>query len=202
AMVDLLAEMLKSGIIDVTGKFNKKIKDLKIRVVDEILELVVAPKEKSGTNEDIIFSQTDVRQIILAKAAMRTGIDILLKNYGLKIENVEKLFIAGAFGNYIDKENSRIIGMFPEIDLNKVLYVGNAAGTGARMCLVSKNAKKIVEEISKRVTYVELGADKDFQNNFLNANFLPFADLEKQPKISKMLKELGHFPEKLPHIFK
>ncbi|NVM01698.1 MAG: DUF4445 domain-containing protein [Candidatus Helarchaeota archaeon] len=202
AMVDLLAEMLKSGIIDVTGKFNKKFKDPKIRAVDQILELIVAPKEESGIDEDIIFSQTDVRQIILAKAAMRTGIEILLKNYGLKIENVEKLFIAGAFGNYIDKVNARIIGMFPEIDLNKVIYVGNAAGTGARMCLVSKNAKKIVEEISKKVTYVELGADKDFQNNFLNANFLPHSDLEKQPEISKMLKEHGNFPERLPHVFK
>ncbi|MFX0138887.1 MAG: ASKHA domain-containing protein, partial [Candidatus Hodarchaeota archaeon] len=202
AMVDLLAEMLKSSIIDVTGKFNKKIKDPKIRAVDQILELIVAPKEKSGTDEDIIFSQTDVRQIILAKAAMRTGIEILLKNYGLKIEEVEKLFIAGAFGNYIDKGNARIIGMYPEIDLNKVIYVGNAAGTGARMCLVSKNAKKIVEEISKMVIYVELGADKEFQNNFLNANFLPHSDLEKQPEISKMLKKLGNFPEKLPHVFK
>ncbi len=202
AMVDLLAEMLKSGIIDVTGKFNKKIEDPKIRAVDQILELVIVPEKENGTDEDIIFSQTDVRQIILAKAAMRSGIEILLKNYGLKIEDVDKLFIAGAFGNFIDKENARIIGMYPEIDLKKVTYVGNAAGTGARMCLVSKNAKKIVEEISKKVIYVELGADKDFQNTFLNANFLPYSDLEKQPEISKLLKECGNFPERPPHIFK
>jgi len=194
--------MLKSSIINVRGAFNKNIKDPKIRVTDEIKALIIVPKEQSVTKEDITFSQTDIRQIILAKAAMRTGIEILLKNYGLKRKDIEKLFIAGAFGNYINKENARIIGMYPEIDLNKVIYVGNAAGTGARMCLVSKNAKKMVEEISRKITYVELAADKDFQNNFLNANFLPHAELEKHPEISKILRESGNYPDKPLHIFK
>ncbi|MHA1379362.1 MAG: ASKHA domain-containing protein [Candidatus Helarchaeota archaeon] len=202
AMVDLLAKMLESSIINVRGAFNKKLKDPKIRVnKEDIFEFVIVPKHDSGINEDITFSQADVRQIILAKAAMRAGIEILLQKYGLTKDDIRKFYIAGAFGNYIDKENARFIGMYPEIDLDIVDSVGNAAGTGARMCIVSKTAKKIVEEISKKVIYVELGAEKDFQNAFLNANYLPHADLDKHPEISKRLKELGNFPDRLPHIF-
>ncbi len=202
AMVDLLASMLESSIINVRGAFNKNAKLQGVRVNDDgMMELLVVPKKEAAIQDDITFSQADVRQIILAKAAMRTGIEILLKKYPINKNEIENLFIAGAFGNYIDKKNARFIGIFPEINLNKVTYVGNAAGTGARMCLVSKEAKKIVEEISKKVIYVELGAEKEFQNAFLNANYLPHADLEKHPEISKRLKELGNFPEKLPHIF-
>ena len=179
-----------------------KLETSRIRANEEdIFELVVVPKGESEVQDDIIFSQADVRQIILAKAAMRAGIEILLKKYNIEKGNIQHLFIAGAFGNYIDKLNARFIGIFPEIDLNKVVPVGNAAGTGARMCLVSKEAKKIVEEISSNIKYIELGADKDFQNTFLNANYLPHADLESHPEISKKLKELGNYPERLPHIF-
>ncbi|MHA1382495.1 MAG: ASKHA domain-containing protein [Candidatus Helarchaeota archaeon] len=202
AMVDLLAKMLESSILNVRGAFNKKLKNPRIRVnKEDIFELVIVPKEESGINEDITFSQADVRQIILAKAAMRAGIEILLKKYQLKKDDIQEFYIAGAFGNYIDKQNAMFIGIYPEINLDIVSSVGNAAGTGARMCLVSKHAKKIAEEISKKVIYIELGAEKNFQNTFLNANYLPHADLKRHPEISQKLKELGNFPDKLPHIF-
>ena len=202
AFVDLPSEMLKAGLIDVSGTFNKKVNHEKIRQGNDGWELVVASSSESETQEDITFSQKDIRQLIMAKAAMQTGVLTLLKSLQIPKEEVDHVFIAGAFGSHIDKESARIIGIIPEINLDKIVSVGNAAGTGARMALVSKKAKKIVEEISRKVVYIELGADQNFQNTFLNSNFLPYSDLDLYPETSDLLKKFGNFPERLPHVFK
>jgi uncharacterized 2Fe-2S/4Fe-4S cluster protein (DUF4445 family) len=202
AFVDLPAEMLKAGLIDVRGKFNKSIKYERIRQGEDSWELVVAPSGESETQEDITFSQKDIQQLILAKAAMQTGVLTLLRTLNIPKEKVKHLFIAGAFGSHINKESARIIGIIPEILLHNIQSVGNAAGTGARMCLVSKQAKKTAETISKQVEYIELAADANFQNTYLNSNFIPYSDLSRYPETSELLKKYGHYPEKPPHIFK
>ncbi len=202
AFVDLVGEMLKAGMLDVSGKFNKKIAHERIREGQDGWELVVAPANESETQDDITFSQKDVRQIVMAKAAMQTGVLTLLRRLEIPKEKIKHLYIAGAFGSHINKESARVIGIIPEINLDTVETIGNAAGTGARMCLVSKYAKKLVEDISKKVEYIELGADKNFQNTFLNSNSLPYADLARYPEISELLKKKGNYPKKLPHLFK
>jgi uncharacterized 2Fe-2S/4Fe-4S cluster protein (DUF4445 family) len=165
------------------------------------MELVVVPAGESGTKEDITFSQKDVNQIILAKAAIHTGFRLLFKNLKIRKEDVHTLFVAGAFGSHINKISARMIGIFPEIDLNKIVTVGNAAGTGARMCLVSEKAKILAEEMSKATDYLELGVDEDFQKVFLNSNIIPYADLEEFPEMSKLLKRVGNFPKTPPPKF-
>ncbi|MHA1143507.1 MAG: ASKHA domain-containing protein [Candidatus Helarchaeota archaeon] len=200
-MIDILAEMLIAGIVDVKGRFNKAYNSPRVRIGQDGIELVVVPAEESGTQKDITFSQKDVRQILLAKAAMNTGITILMKHFNLTKDDIKKLFIAGAFGSHINEKSARTIGLLPEVDLNIVEPIGNAAGTGARMCLVSREAKTIVESISERVTYVELATDPDFQSAFLNANFLPNSRLEDYPETSQLLKRYGNFPERLPPRF-
>ena len=157
--------------------------------------------DKTANKREITFSQKDVTQIILAKAAMHTGVKLLLKNSNIKKEDIKKMFIAGAFGSHIDKVSARMIGIFPEIDLDKIVVVGNAAGTGARMCLVSKKAKEIAENISEKVSYLELGIDPDFQKIFLNSHILPYADLDEFPEISKILKDHGNYPAVPPPKF-
>ena len=116
--------------------------------------------------------------------------------------DIDKLFIAGAFGNYIDVANARFIGMYPEIDLSKIEIVGNAAGTGARMALLSKEIRKTAEHIIEHQTnYTELATKKNFQNIYLNSLYIPYSDLSKYPAASKQLKTLGKYPKKPPHIF-
>jgi len=90
--------------------------------------------------------------------------------------------------------------MYPEIPLNKVRIVGNAAGTGARMALASKTIRRKAEEISRKVNYIELGAEPEFQAEFLNSHFLPYADLTKYPETINMLKKLGIQIKKPPMI--
>lgn len=145
-MIDLVAEMLKAGIIDVGGIFKKNIDNPRVQTKEGSMEFVVVPANESGINQDITFSQKDVNQIVLAKAAIHTGFKILFKNYNIKREDIHILFIAGAFGSHINKESARMIGIYPEINLDKIVVVGNAAGTGARMCLVSEKAKFLAEK--------------------------------------------------------
>lgn len=200
-MIDLVAEMLKVGIIDVGGIFNANIKNSRIREVNEMMEFIVVPATESGTKEDITFSFKDVNQIVLAKAAIHTGFKLLFKSFNITKESLDTMYVAGAFGSHINNESARMIGVFPEIDLKKIKIIGNAAGTGARMCLVSDNAKKIAENLSKIVSYLELGIDEDFQRIFLNSNIIPYADLDEFPEMSEILKKNKNYPENPPPKF-
>ena len=196
AIVDIPAEMLKAGIIDVTGKMNKDLNSPRLRDKEGVPEFVLACKEESSTGGDIVITQRDLREIQLAKAAMHTGAAILMKEARVTEEDIDVVFIAGAFGSYIDPEKARIIGMYPEVPLEKVKVVGNAAGTGARMTLVSKTARKTAEEISKKVKYIELANDPNFQNELMNSYYIPYADLSRYPETSLLLRKLGKYPKK------
>ena len=201
AMVDILAEMLKAGIIDVTGVMNKNVASSRLRAGEAGFEFVLAWKEETATEEDVVITQKDIREIQLAKAAMHTGAVTLMRKKGILEADIDTVFIAGAFGSYIDPENARIIGMYPEVPLERVKFVGNSAGTGARMALVSRAARKTAEEILDKVKYVELAAEPNFQAEFLNSYILPYADLSKYPQTSELLRTLGRYPKKLPVHF-
>ncbi|MHA1694062.1 MAG: ASKHA domain-containing protein [Candidatus Helarchaeota archaeon] len=199
-MIDLVAEMLKVGIINIDGIFNKNVENWRIIQDKDGYEYIIVSNDNENKKQ-ITFSQKDVNQILLAKAAIHTGIKILMKQYGISKEDIQQFYIAGAFGSHINKESARIIGLFPEINLNKIKFVGNAAGTGARMCLLSKKMKKEAEIIAKSVKYIELGNDPNFQKEFLSSLFIPHANLSDFPKTSELLKRHGNFPEKLPPLF-
>ncbi|MBS7288187.1 MAG: DUF4445 domain-containing protein [Candidatus Freyarchaeota archaeon] len=115
--------------------------------------------------------------------------------------DIDTFFIAGAFGSYINPENARIIGMYPELPLEKIRVVGNAAGTGARMALCSKEVRETAEKVVERINYVELAAETCFQAEFLNSYFLPHADLSRYPETGELLKRLGKYPKKPPVYF-
>ncbi|NVM54154.1 MAG: DUF4445 domain-containing protein [Candidatus Helarchaeota archaeon] len=200
-IVDIVAEMLKVGIMNLTGKMNKSIKSNKLRYGSDGYEFVLVEANETSIGNDITITQRDIRQLTLAKAAMHTGCVILMDELGVNEADIDKVFIAGAFGNYIDVKNARIIGMYPEITLSKVEIVGNAAGTGARMALLSKKMRTIAETISQQVKYVELAVKENFQNVYLNSTYFPYADLSKYPETSDFLKKVGLFPKKPPHIF-
>jgi len=197
AIVDVTAEMLKAGIINVMGAINREIRSPRLRIENEP-EFVIAFKKETSTGQDITVTQKDIREIQSAKAAIHTGALTLMKKRGVVEKNIDHVFIAGAFGSYIDPKNARFIGMYPEIGLEKVKVVGNAAGTGARMALVSKMARSQAEEISRRIRYVELATELDFQTEFCNSLSIPYADLSRYPETSEMLRELGRYPKKPP----
>jgi len=200
AMVDIVGEMLKAGIIDLGGTFNKDNVSPRIRKEGGVLEFVLAWRDETSTGQDIALTQKDIREIQLAKAAMHTGCMTLMKKTNTVEKDIDVFLIAGAFGSHTRPESARLIGMFPEVALNKIKVVGNAAGTGARMALVSKTAREIAEDISEKVKYVELATEPKFQSEFFNSCFLPYTDLARYPETSELLRSLGRYPTKLPKI--
>ena len=200
ALVDVPAELLKAGLIDMTGKFvyeMAKETDRLRKNANKIWEFVLLPQSETATDLDIVITQGDIRELQKAKAAIRTGAEILMKRLGEKRgapvteEHISKLFIAGAFGNYIDPENARTIGMYPELSYDRVEFVGNIAGTGSRMCLISKEEREYAEKIARIAKYHELAVDKDFQKEFIDALYFPHKNLDKYPDTADLLRKLG-----------
>jgi len=114
------------------------------------------------------FNQHDVRAVQLAKAAIRTGIELLLRERGLQEDDIALVVIAGAFGSYIDISNAVAIGLLPALSLERFRQVGNAAGAGVRQILASRQARARARELAQACRYLELSTRDDFQKTFLN----------------------------------
>jgi uncharacterized 2Fe-2S/4Fe-4S cluster protein (DUF4445 family) len=192
--------MLKAGIIDMSGKIIQELaeKTDRLRKTSEgFYEFILVKKNEAAANTDITITQADIRELQKAKAAMRAGSEILLKKMNLTKDDIATLYVAGAFGNYIDPESARTIGIYPEVPIERIKFVGNTAGTGSRMCLVSKNMRQYAEEIATKVHYYELASDSDFLDEFVKATFIPHRDLSRQPIIAEMLRKLGRIKSKM-----
>ena len=118
-----------------------------------------------------VITQQDVRNVQLAKGALYTGAKIMMQRLG--IEKLDRVILAGAFGSYIDKESAMVLGMFPDCDLAKVYAVGNAAGDGARIALLNRKKRTEADEIARKVEYIELTVEKNFQREFMEAMQIP-----------------------------
>ncbi len=187
AVVEGIAEMFRTGIIDSRGRMDQK-NTKSIRKRNDSLEFIIANRSESGINNDIVITQSDVREIQLAKAAVYTGISILMKYMKIKPKEIKKLYLAGAFGTYINPSSAIDLGMFPEIPVGVIQFVGNTAGSGARMALLSNPTRKLVERIIKKISYIELGADPNFQKEFISSMDLPNANKNLFPSVMKTIK--------------
>ena len=167
-ILDLIAQMLRANLINRRGAMAEH---PRVRRGAHGPEFVLVPgSENDGT--EIVFGRTDISEIQLAKGAMRAGVNILLKHAGLTEADIGEVVIAGAFGTYLDIQSGIDIGMFPRVDRHRFKQVGNAAGAGARMALLSVAQRERAVQIARRVEYVELTAEKDFQSEFASALLL------------------------------
>ena len=187
-MIDILAEMLRCNLIDHTGRINEEAPTDRIRRVNGSLEFVIAWSEETDMEEDIAITQGDVRELQRAKAAIYTGCSILMKKRAVGAGAIERTCLAGAFGNYIDPENAKIVGIIPDINSENVVFVGNAAISGARMALLSREMRRQAIELSDTLTYVELGAEPEFNEALIAATYLPHKNLDLFPSFPKSLK--------------
>jgi uncharacterized 2Fe-2S/4Fe-4S cluster protein (DUF4445 family) len=171
-LVDLVAQLKIVGIIDSSGRIlpPEKLKGLPKKLVERIIKgeggydfLLYAAE----TGQSIVLTQKDIRELQLAKGAIFAGINILLKHAGLDLGKVKLLLLAGAFGNYIKIDSAKAIGLLPPGI--KTRQIGNAAGYGAGLLLISDEEKEKAEAIAKRVEYIELSGMVDFQEEFIKA---------------------------------
>lgn len=173
AVVDAIAEMFKRDIIDRYGKFNPNVVTPRLKKTKRGMEFVIAWQNETATGKEITITQRDIRELQLAKAAIYTGCSILLKRKNLKEKEINTLFIAGAFGNYINPENAKVIGLIPNVPTENIKFVGNTAVAGAKMALVSCKMRESMKTILKIVRYYELATDPDFNSTFINSLLFP-----------------------------
>lgn len=183
-IVDAIAEMFKAGIIKKNGQINTELKSPRIRMAGKMPEYVIAWKHETAIDEDIVINQKDVRAIQLAKGALYSGALIMMRKLGIK--QFDRLAIAGAFGNHIDKFQAMVMGMYPDCDLDKVEFVGNAAGDGARIVLLNVDKRREANTLARKVEYVELALEEDFNDRFGEAMQFPHM-FDKFPHIERFL---------------
>jgi len=145
----------------------------RVRETDGLREFVlVGEDENDGNRPAITFTQKDIRELQLAKGAMRTGINVLLKTNGLTVDEIDQVIIAGAFGTYIDVASAVAVGMLPRLPLDRFRQVGNAAGMGAKLALISRSKRAEAQALARRIGYVELAAEPQFARTFAQAMYL------------------------------
>lgn len=168
-VIDAVASLAKARVINHMGLFDRNRPDVRIDEQTGHPEYVIVPKEKSGTGHDITLTQKDIVAIQLAKAAISTGTGLLLAEAGLKKDDVDKIIIAGAFGSNINVESAVFLGLLPNLSQERFQNAGNAAGTGARLMLLSTRERDLAEKIAKTVGYLELAAHPKFSQTFAKA---------------------------------
>ncbi len=169
-LIDLIAEMLRHGLIDESGRLNESgSKDLGHRIFRDKFGVLgfrfhdLSPAKGTG----LAITQRDVRQVQLAKAAIATGIEVLLEKTCISMEDIDRVIVAGAFGNYLNSENAMTIGILPNVPVEKIHYIGNSAIKGAYRTLMSQSALQEVKAIVDCTKVVELSTLKDFTDIFL-----------------------------------
>jgi uncharacterized 2Fe-2S/4Fe-4S cluster protein (DUF4445 family) len=165
-LLDVVAQLRLRKIIDARGRLTDH---LLVRNTGGVREFILAERPGSAP---ITLSQKDVRELQLAKAAIRMGISALVENAGIEAQDIQKVIIAGAFGTFIDVDSAITIGMLPDLPLDRFEQVGNAAGTGARMALLSKAEREKASQLAEQVGYIELAKVQNFKRRFAQATFL------------------------------
>ncbi len=168
-VVDSIAALRKAGVINALGLLDRDAH--RVRVSAGGPEYVVV--EKSGTGRDIVLTQKDIVAVQLAKAAIRTGVETLLGLVGLSASDVDEIYLAGAFGAHINIESAVAIGMLPDVPRDRIIQAGNAAGAGARLCLISMKERRAAERIARAVEYTELATAPGFSSTYAHSLNFP-----------------------------
>lgn len=169
-ILDAIAQLRKAVIIDRTGKM---LAHTRVRGGEKGQEFVLVYAKESGSGNDITITETDISEILLAKAAIAAALNILLEETKLTWEEIDEVLIAGAFGSYIDVASAIEIGMFAPIPIDRFSQIGNAAGTGAKLALLSKEQRELSMAIARKVNYVELTNHPQYLRKFSRAIRFP-----------------------------
>lgn len=187
-LITMTAEMLEMGVIDNRGHFNRDLHTPRIRNNNGIWEYVLAWREETQIDRDIALTEPDIDNLIRAKGAIYSGCMTLLEEVGLTMEMIEHIILAGGFGSYIDLDRAMTIGLLPEIDADRVTFIGNGSLMGARMSSLTNRIRKDVVEVTKKMTNFELSETPSYMSNYVAAMFLPHTEIEKFPRTRRRIE--------------
>ena len=177
-LIDAVAEMLEAGVLDSSGRIVNSVEKVaklpplvreRCRKNDRCSEFVLVWSKDSALGEDIVLTQKDIREMQLAKGAIAAGVYILAQKLGIVPVDINQVMLAGAFGNYIKKESAVRIGLLPALPLEQIATIGNAAGEGAKMALLSVQERERAQDLALCTEHIELSNQKNFQEEFVKA---------------------------------
>jgi len=180
-LIDLLANLLRTGFIDRRGALDRSGRSPHIVVDGRSARFVVIPAEESASGEAITISETEIENVIRAKAAIYSATTLMLERVGLQPADLGHIEVAGSFGRFLDLDQAIAIGMLPDIARDRYRYLGNASLAGSYIALVSEAHRRRQLEIARHVTYIELSTDPRYMDQYTAALFLPHTDLSRFP---------------------
>jgi uncharacterized 2Fe-2S/4Fe-4S cluster protein (DUF4445 family) len=183
ALISLLAEMLMTGVINKSGRFDFSLGTKRIRKGAHGGEYVVSWADETEIGQDIILTEVDIDNLMRAKAAIFAGFSVLADSVGVPLDSVEQVLIGGGFGQFINVEKAIQIGLLPDMPWDRFKFLGNTSLKGAYLALLSHRYRDQIGEIASKMTYIELSADNRFFDAFTSAMFLPHTDNTLFPSV-------------------
>jgi len=178
-LIDLIYELAKNKVLEIDAKFSNSLRDRRIVRGENGMEYVVAFPEETETGEALTIAQTDIDNIMRSKAAIFAAIKSLIDYAGLTFDKLEKIYVAGGFGNYLNIEKAVSIGLLPDIPRERIEFVGNSSLMGARMALLSFHVFEKAVGISQSITNIELSKFALFADEYMASLYLPHIDRER-----------------------
>jgi uncharacterized 2Fe-2S/4Fe-4S cluster protein (DUF4445 family) len=176
-IIDAVAVLLELGYVNRSGVFVEEEKP-RVETVEGLKRYIIADGRETGTGHPVYISESDIENVITAKAAIFAAMKILLRRLDLSFDDIQRFCIAGAFGSYINVEHSVAIGLIPDIERSRFEFVGNTSIKGAKMVAFYKEALYKIEKIREDTTYYDLMGANDYVEEFQKAMFLPHTDIE------------------------
>jgi uncharacterized 2Fe-2S/4Fe-4S cluster protein (DUF4445 family) len=185
-LISLLSELFVTGVIDRSGNVKLDADTPRAREGEHGPEYVLVWGDETESGKDIALTKVDVENLMRAKAAIYAGFSVLADSVGVDLADVGQVLIGGAFGRYINVEKAIQIGLLPDLSWDRFHFLGNTSVLGAYMALLSREARRKVEDISEGMTYIELSADNTFYDAFTAALFLPHTEIERFPSVAEI----------------
>jgi len=186
-LIIIVATLFEMDIINNSGKYDRDLDTPRIREDGGIYEYVLAWKDETQIDRDVVLTEPDIDNLIRAKGAMYSGCMTLLEEVGLTVLDLDHIFLAGGFGSYVDLEKAMTIGLLPETDPDKVTFIGNGSLMGAKMSSLTNHIRQDVVEVTNKMTNFELSETGSYMDNYVAALFLPHTDMNQFPKLNARL---------------
>lgn len=170
--IDTIANLYRLGLINNRGKFVKHIKSSRLVSDKKYLGFIIARAEETSIGKDIIVNEKDIDSLLLAKAAIASGLKVLLSYTGLAINDVGKIFVAGSFGTYINIDNAIAIGLLPQLPASRYVFVGNTSISGTKAMLISREIREKAIRLSRSIEYIEIATYPEYRKIFTESLYL------------------------------
>jgi len=188
-LLDVLAELFRIGVLDRAGRFQRQAAPDRIREDEQGLYFVIHSADPAHETPELVLTQADVANLIRSKAAIYAAVNLLIETMHVDMSDVECIYLAGGFGNYLDVAKAAFIGMLPDVPPEKIRFVGNSCIAGAKEALLSRSAYDMIRDVANRLTYVDLMTNTRYMDEFVKANFLPHTDIDRFPSVKAALAD-------------